>query len=112
MTEGQNVPERDRSIKSGFTMLDGERVEQTADDDVSLDAKPACVALVPWVQTARWSHSRPLPRPNAIFVTQLIATVDQDPQTSSWATAFDANAAYTANQHRLAGAGIRARQTV
>jgi hypothetical protein len=104
-------------------MLDREHAEQTIeidaieiDDDVAvdakLDAKPGCVALVPWVQTTHWSHSRPLPRPNSIFVTQLIATVDQDPQTSLWATAFDANAAYTANQHRLASAGIRARQTV
>ena len=93
-------------------MLDGEHLEQTGDDDVSVDAKPACVALVPWVQTTHWSHSRPLPRPNSIFVTQLIATGEQEPQTSLWATAFDANAAYTANRHRLAGAGIRARQTV
>jgi len=111
MTERQNVPERDGSIRSGFTMLDSEHVEQTGDNNVSGDGKSASVALVPWVQTTHWSHSRPLPRPNSIFVTQLIATVDQEPQTPSWATAFDANAAYTANRHRLAGAGIRARQT-
>jgi len=101
-------------------MLDGERTEQTIeiDDDVAVDArpaldtKPACVALVPWVQTAQWSHRRPLPPPNSIFVTQLIATGGEEPQNSSWATACDANAAYTANLHRLTGAGIRARQTV
>jgi hypothetical protein len=93
-------------------MLDGEHLEQTIDDDAAVDAKPACVALVPWVQTAQWSHRRPLPPPNSIFVTQLIATVEQDPQTSPRATAFDANAAYAANQHRATGAGIRARQIV
>jgi hypothetical protein len=104
-------------------MLDGERTEQTIeidtveiDDEVAVDAKvdarPACVALVPLVQTAQWSHRRPLPLPSSIFVTQLIATGGEEPQTSSSATAFDANAAYTANQHRLTGAGIRARQTV
>jgi hypothetical protein len=75
-----------------------------------VDAKPACVALVPFVETAQWSHSRPLPRPNSIFVTQLIATIEQDPQTSRRATAFDANAAYTAN--RLQAAGSRARQII
>jgi hypothetical protein len=93
-------------------MQDGEWTEQTVDDDVSVDAKPACVALVPLVETAQWSHSRPLPRPNSIFVTQLIATVEQDPQTSPRATAFDANAAYTANRLQAASAGIRARQII
>ena len=103
-------------------MLDGEYTEQTIeidaveiDDDVALDAKvdakPACVALVPLVQTAQWSHRRPLPLPSSIFVTQLIATGGEEPQASSSATAFDANAAYTANRHRLTGAGIRPRQT-
>ena len=103
-------------------MLDGEHAEhiieieeiefEEIDDDVAVDAKPAGVALVPFVETAQWSHSRPLPRPNSIFVTQLIATVEQDPQTTPRATAFDANAAYTANRHRLTGAGMRPRQTV
>jgi hypothetical protein len=105
-------------------MLDGEHAEQTieidaveidddvAADDVALDTKPACVALVPLVQTAQWSHRRPLPLPSSIFVTQLIATGSEEPQASSSATAFDATAAYTANRHRLTGAGIWPRQTV
>ena len=103
-------------------MLDGEHAEQTIEidaieiddtlvEDAKVDAKPACVALVPLVQTAQWSHRRPLPLPSSIFVTQLIATGGEEPQTSSSATAFDANAAYTANRHRLTGAGIRPRQT-
>lgn len=102
------------------TMLDGEHTEHTIeaeqiieiDDDVAVDAKPACVALVPLVQTAQWTHRRPLPLPSSIFVTQLIATGSEEPQDSLSATAFDANAAYTANRHRLTGAGLRARQTV
>ena len=97
-------------MKIGLTMLDGEWIERAVDDDASVDAKPACVALVPWVETTQWSHSRPLPRPNSIFITQLIATVEQDPQASRQVTAFDANAAYTAN--RLHGVGIRARQII
>jgi hypothetical protein len=55
-----------------------------------------------------------LPRPNSIFVTHLIATVEQAPQTRSLrrATASDANAAYIASRQRIAGAGFRARQTI
>ena len=107
-------------------MLDGEHAEHIIEieeiddvvvvEEVSLDAradtKPACVALVPLVQTAQWSHRRPLPLPSSIFVTQLIATGSEEPQASLSATAFDANAAYTANRHRLNGAGIRPRQTI
>jgi hypothetical protein len=99
-------------------MLDREHAEHTIeiDDDIAVDtkmeARPACVALVPFVQMAQWSHRRPLPLPSSIFVTQLIATGGKEPQDSLSATAFDAIAAYTANQHRLTGAGIRARQTI
>jgi hypothetical protein len=100
-------------------MLNHEPAEQTIDtiditiiDDVAVDAKPACVALVPLVQTAQWAHRRQLPPPSSIFVTQLIATGSEEPQNSPQATAIDANAAYTAIRHRLAFAGIRARQTV
>lgn len=91
-------------------MLDGGRTEQTVYDAASGEAKSDCVALVPLVEMAQWSHSRPLPQPNSIFVTQLIATVEQDPQTSRRATAFDANAAYTANRQQRAG--VRARQII
>ena len=82
------------------------------DDDLIDDAAPACTALVPVAEPAQWSRIRPLPRPDAIFLTQLIATSEIAPQTTSLrrATAFDANAAYTANQHRFAGAGLGPRQ--
>ena len=98
--------------------MDDDRIEQTGDDGVTAEAtaeaNPPCVALVPVTETAHWSRPiRPLPRPNSIFVTHLIATVEQAPQTRSLrrASASDANAAYTANRHRLTGAGIRPRQT-
>jgi hypothetical protein len=95
-------------------MLDGDQVDQMADDSVAEDAGPACTALVPVVPTAQWSRSRPLPRPNSIFVTHLIATVEQVPQTCSLrrASASDANAAYTANRHPIVGTGLRERQIV
>ncbi len=88
--------------------------EVIQEDGVTAEANPECVALVPVTETARWSHPvRPLPRPNSNFVTQLIATVEQAPQTRSLrrATASDAQAAYTSSSHRVVGAGLKARQT-
>ena len=88
--------------------------EVIQEDGVTAEANPECVALVPVTETARWSHPiRPLPRPNSNFVTQLIATVEQAPQTCSLrrATASDAQAAYTSSSHRVVGAGLTARQT-
>jgi hypothetical protein len=96
-------------------MLRIDQPEQTGGDGVLADAKPACMALVPTVQPAQWSEiPSQLSRPNSMFVTQLIATAEQVPQTRSlWrATPLDAYTAYSANQHRVQGAGIRARQTV
>jgi hypothetical protein len=98
--------------------MDDDKIEQTQEviqeDGVTAEANPPCVALVPVTETARWSSPiRPLPRPNSNFVTQLIATVEQAPQTRTLrrATASDARAAYTANRHRIAGPGLKARQT-
>jgi hypothetical protein len=86
------------------------------DDGVMAEANPPCVALVRVAQTAQWAKPpiRPLPRPNSIFVTHLIATVEQVPQTRSLrrASASDANAAYTANRQPIIVAGLRARQIV
>jgi hypothetical protein len=87
--------------------------EDTQEDGVTAEANPPCVALVPVAETAHWSSPiRPLPRPNSNFVTQLIATVEQAPQTRTLrrATASDARAAYTANRQRIAGPGLKARQ--
>jgi hypothetical protein len=96
-------------------MTDDNRAQQAADDGATADAKPACMALVPQVETAQWSApSQQPPPPNAIFVTHLIATKEQAPQTCSLrrASPCDADSAYKANQHRVENAGIRARQIV
>jgi hypothetical protein len=94
-------------------MLSSDRPEQAADDGVLADAKPPCVALVPMVQSAQWSHAaiQP-PRPDSIFVTHLIATAEQVPQTRSLrrATAADVQTAYRAPQ--VQGAGVRTRQII
>jgi len=99
--------------------MDYDKTEPAQEEGVTAEANPACippcVALVPVTETARWSSPiRPLPRPNSIFVTHLIATADQAPQTRTLrrATASDAQAAYTANRQRTVGAGLKARQIV
>ena len=96
-------------------MTDDNRAPQAADDGAAADAKPACTALVPQVETAQWSApSQQLPPPNAIFVTHLIATKEQAPQTRSLrrATPADAQAAYGAQRRPLYAAGIRTRPTI
>ena len=91
------------------------RPEQTVVDDVLADAKPACVALVPVTSSAHWSQApSQLPRPNSIFVTHLIATAEQVPQTHGLrrATAADAQSAYRAPQYQVRAAGIHTRQII
>ena len=53
-------------------------------------------------------------RPDSIFVTHLIATAEQVPQTRSLrrASAADAQSAYSAIRHPVPGAGRRMRQTI
>jgi hypothetical protein len=79
-------------------------------------AKPACVALVPVVAALR----RPAPiahgltRPNASFVTHLIAMAEHSPQTRILRRAAPehAQAAYrsVANQNQPPTPGVRMRQ--
>ncbi len=96
------------------------RTEPTTDEGVGFDAKPAsdtkpaCMALVPLVTSAQWSRIPQLSRSDSTFVTHLIATAEHVPQTCSVrrATPADAQSAYSANQHRLQGAGMRARQII
>jgi hypothetical protein len=67
------------------------------------------------VQSTQWSRVPiPLPRPDPIFVTHLIATAEQVPQTRSLrrGTPADAQTAYGANWHHTLGAGIRTRQVI
>jgi hypothetical protein len=95
-------------------MSDLGRPEETG-DGLLAEAKPPCVALVPMVQSAQWSpaHIR-LPRPDPTFVTHLIATAEQVPQTRSLrrGTVADAQTAYGASPHHAIVAGIRTRQII
>lgn len=93
-------------------MLSSGRPDQTAEDDVVIDAKPACVALVPLVTTAQWSPIPSQPRSDPTFVAHLIATAEHVPQTRSLrrASAADAQSAYSAHQPPVSG--NRTRQTI
>jgi hypothetical protein len=91
------------------------RPKQTIEDDVLVDAQPACVALVPVIPSAQWSQAPSrLSRPNSVFVTHLIATAEQVPQTRGLrrATAADAQSAYRAHRCPVQGAGVRTRQII
>jgi hypothetical protein len=94
-------------------MLSKIEPEQTIADDVLVDAKPACVALVPVIPTAQWSPARlQAGPPNPMFVTHLIASAEHVPQTRSLrrATPADAQTAYRAHQHQVQG--VRTRQII
>src|SRR5258706_15074406 len=97
-------------------MLSGGEPEQRIDDGVLAGATPACLALVPVIPSAKWSQTSGLQpsRPNSIFVTHLIATAEQVPQTRSLrrATPADAQTPYRANHHQALGAGGRTRQII
>ena len=96
-------------------MVCTDRPEPVVDDGVALEAKPACVALVPLIPAAQWTHG--LGRrwtPNSIFVTHLIATADHAPQTRGLRRAAftDAQTAYNAHQSPPRGVGSRMRQII
>src|SRR3981081_2853685 len=84
MMESQRAqrPKTRQFSRIRFAMLSGGQPEQTIDDGVLADAKSACVALVPVIPSAQWSQTSGLQsQPNSIFVTHLIATAEQVPQT-------------------------------
>jgi hypothetical protein len=80
-----------------------------------LDADaPACVELVPVSQSIHWSPKPAIVRADPTFVTHLIATADQAPQTRGLrrASLADAQTAYGASQARRYGTGFRTRQVI
>ncbi|MDB5875907.1 MAG: hypothetical protein JWQ07_5349, partial [Ramlibacter sp.] len=98
-----------------FAMLDDGRPIDTVEDGILADEEPACVALVPLVSSAQWSRPSQQPsRPDSTFLTHLIATAEQAPQTRTLrrASLADAQTAYGANPRGVQSAGIRTRQTI
>lgn len=79
------------------------------------DAEPACVALVPYTPALQWtSVTACLSRPDPCFVTQLIATAEQAPQTRTLrrATSADAQTAYAASRRPIRGTAVRTMQII
>jgi hypothetical protein len=88
--------------------------EQEIEDGVFEDVGPPCVALVPLARELTSARKLPLPRPDPSFVTQLIATAEQVPQTRILrrAAPADATSAYTTHQPAVREAGLRMRQVI
>jgi hypothetical protein len=88
--------------------------EQTTDDG-AIDTAPACMALVPTAEPLRRSDKPvQLSRPDPSFLTHLIATAEQVPQTRNHRRAAQADAlsAYRAHQPHVQETGFRTRQVV
>jgi hypothetical protein len=88
--------------------------EQEIEDGVFEDVEPPCVALVPLAQEVTWACKMPLPRPDPSFVTQLIATAEQTPQTRTLrrAAPADALSAYSTPARSVHAAGLCTHQVV
>ena len=76
------------------------------------EATPVSTGLVPLATNLRGLPKIPLTRPDPGFVTQLIATAEQAPQTRFLrrATPADAKIAYGAARAPRSSAGFRTRQ--
>jgi hypothetical protein len=87
---------------------------QEIEDGVFEDVEPACVALVPLTPSVQYLPKLPLPRPDPTFVTHLIASAEQVPQTRTLrrATSEDAQLAYAPRGHQRASVGFRTRQII
>jgi hypothetical protein len=88
--------------------------EQEIEDGVFEDVEPPCVALVPLAQELTWARKMALPRPDPSFVTQLIATAEQVPQTRNLrrAAPADALSAYSTDRQAVRTAGLHTRQII
>jgi hypothetical protein len=88
--------------------------EQEIEDGVFEDVVFPCVALVPATPTLYRAAKLALTRPNANFVTQLIATAEHLPQTRELrrAAPTEALSAYSVHLHGAGNAGLRTRQTI
>jgi hypothetical protein len=88
--------------------------EPTIDDGVA-DVEPACVALVSTAEPApRIVTLTRLSRPDPSFLTHLLATAEQVPQTRNHRRAEQADAlsAYRASQGHVQETGFRTKQII
>ena|ERR1700756_868651 len=85
--------------------------QQEIEDGVFEDVETPCVAVVAVTPTVYEASKLALPRPNANYVAQLIATAEQLPQTRNLRRAepADALSAYSARQRKLQGEAVAAK---
>ena len=90
------------------------RDEQVIEDGDFEEVAPPSVALVTLTPTLQWQRKYSLPRPDPSFVTQLIATAEQLPQTRELrrAAPSDAMSAYRAGERSVPAAGVQTRQVI
>ena len=95
-------------------MLGTDRSDDILDGEVLGADDPICVELVPVTQTVQWSRKSAMARPDPSFVTHLIATADQAPQTRSLrrGSIEDAQTAYGARPQERRSVARRTRQVV
>jgi hypothetical protein len=84
------------------------------DAEVVSDASPGSAVLVPLVATVRVLPKTPRTRPDPSFLTQLIATADQAPQTRNLrrGSCTDAQAAYGPHFSERRSVTRRTRQVI
>ncbi|WP_454623950.1 hypothetical protein [Bradyrhizobium cenepequi] len=87
---------------------------QVLEGEVSTAATATSVELVPVTESLQYVSKQPLPRPDAGFVTQLIATAALAPQTRPLqrGTLADARTAYGAGPQERRGVARRTRQII
>jgi hypothetical protein len=86
--------------------------EQTTDDG-AIGPAPACVALVPTAEPLQRSAAPvKLPRPDPSFLTHLIATAEQVPQTRNHRRAAQADALSAYRARHVQETGFRTRQVI
>ena len=90
------------------------RDEQVIEDGDFEEVAPPSVALVPLTPTLQWQRKFSLTRPDPSFVTQLIATAEQLPQTRELrrAAPADAMSAYRAGQRSVPAAVLQTTRQV
>ena len=84
------------------------------EEDVAIEVAPVSTELVPIASQIRWLPKIPLTRPDPSFVTQLIATAEQAPQTRNLrrGSCADAQAAYGPHISERRSVTRRTRQVI
>jgi hypothetical protein len=92
------MPDTDRSGR----IIDGEILTSS------------CVDLVPFTPQVQWLRRLVLTRPDSTFITHLIATAEQEPQTRNLrrATYADAQMAYGPHPQERRGVARRTQQII